>query len=211
VAARNRGSAHCLRSGDGPPAPFAGFAAFGAAAADRVRRASASGTTARRRAPRAGSAGAASTRRASTTSTAGAGFFKRFLFGSFAATGAAGFVRDDRDRSMVNRASYNGAQAAIRTRSAPFQRVAVCEMGWGRSGFGIPTGLPIFAALIEGIMAKKGNRVQVILECTEHKNSGVPGTSRYVTTKNRKNTPERMEIKKFNPVLRKYTIHKEIK
>ena len=31
-------------------------------------------------------------------------------------------------------------------------------------------------------MAKKakGNRVQVILECTEHKNSGMPGTSRYV-------------------------------
>ena len=29
-------------------------------------------------------------------------------------------------------------------------------------------------------MAKKGNRVQVILECTEHKNSGLPGTSRYV-------------------------------
>ena len=35
----------------------------------------------------------------------------------------------------------------------------------------------------------KGNRVQVILECTEMKNSGQPGTSRYVTTKNRKNTP----------------------
>ena len=35
-------------------------------------------------------------------------------------------------------------------------------------------------------MAKKGNRVQVILECTEHKNSGLPGTSRYVTTKNKK-------------------------
>ena len=41
-------------------------------------------------------------------------------------------------------------------------------------------------------MAKKGNRVQVILECTEHKNSGLPGTSRYVTTKNKKNT-ERLE------------------
>ncbi len=27
-------------------------------------------------------------------------------------------------------------------------------------------------------MAKKGNRVQVIMECTEHKNSGLPGTSR---------------------------------
>ena len=47
-------------------------------------------------------------------------------------------------------------------------------------------------------MAKsKGNRVQVILECTEHKDSGKPGTSRYITTKNRKNTPDRMEIKKF--------------
>ena len=46
----------------------------------------------------------------------------------------------------------------------------------------------------------KGNRVQVILECTEHKNSGMPGTSRYVTTKNRKNTPERMELMKYNPI-----------
>lgn len=25
-------------------------------------------------------------------------------------------------------------------------------------------------------MAKKGNRIQVILECTEHKTSGMPGT-----------------------------------
>ncbi|QNF32060.1 50S ribosomal protein L33 [Adhaeribacter swui] len=60
-------------------------------------------------------------------------------------------------------------------------------------------------------MAKKGNRVQVIMECTEQKNSGVPGTSRYITTKNRKNTPERLELKKFNPNLRKVTVHKEIK
>ena len=45
-------------------------------------------------------------------------------------------------------------------------------------------------------MAKKakGNRVQVILECTEHKASGMPGTSRYITTKNRKNTTERLEL-----------------
>jgi len=38
-------------------------------------------------------------------------------------------------------------------------------------------------------MAKKGNRVQVIMECTEHKTSGKPGTSRYITTKNKKNQP----------------------
>ena len=60
-------------------------------------------------------------------------------------------------------------------------------------------------------MAKRGNRVQVILECTEHKNSGLSGMSRYITTKNRKNTPERLELKKYNPVMKKYTVHKEIK
>ena len=62
-------------------------------------------------------------------------------------------------------------------------------------------------------MAKKGKggRQQVILECTEHKNSGLPGTSRYITTKNKKNTPDRLELLKYNPVLRKHTVHKEIK
>ena len=60
-------------------------------------------------------------------------------------------------------------------------------------------------------MAKKGNRIQVILECTEHKATGEPGTSRYITTKNKKNTPVRLEIKKFNPILKKMTVHKEIK
>ena len=56
-----------------------------------------------------------------------------------------------------------------------------------------------------------GNRVQVILECTEHKASGMPGTSRYITTKNRKNTTERLELKKYNPILKRVTVHKEIK
>jgi large subunit ribosomal protein L33 len=60
-------------------------------------------------------------------------------------------------------------------------------------------------------MAKKGNRVQVILECTEQKESGIPGMSRYITTKNKKNTTERLELKKFNNCLRKVTVHKEIK
>jgi len=49
-------------------------------------------------------------------------------------------------------------------------------------------------------MAKtKGVRVTITLECTEHKESGLPGTSRYVTSKNRR------------PILKKYTLHKEIK
>ena len=57
----------------------------------------------------------------------------------------------------------------------------------------------------------KGYRVQVILECTEHKESGMPGMSRYITTKNRKNTTQRLELMKYNPVLKKMTLHKEIK
>ena len=56
-------------------------------------------------------------------------------------------------------------------------------------------------------MAKgKDVRIQVTLECTE-----CPGTSRYSTTKNRRNTTARLELKKYNPVLRKYTVHREIK
>lgn len=49
-------------------------------------------------------------------------------------------------------------------------------------------------------------RIKVILECTE-----APGTSRYSTMKNRRNTTGRMELKKYNPKLRKHTVHKEIK
>jgi large subunit ribosomal protein L33 len=60
-------------------------------------------------------------------------------------------------------------------------------------------------------MAKKGNRIQVILECTEHKTSSLPGMSRYITTKNRKNTTERIELRKYNSIMKKYTVHKEIK
>ncbi len=68
-----------------------------------------------------------------------------------------------------------------------------------------------FAPHSQKAMAKRGNRVQVIMECTEHKTSGLSGTSRYITTKNRKNTTERLELKKYNPIMRKMTVHKEIK
>jgi len=32
-----------------------------------------------------------------------------------------------------------------------------------------------------------------------------------VTKKNRKNTPERLELKKYNPILKRITVHREIK
>ena len=43
---------------------------------------------------------------------------------------------------------------------------------------------------------KKGNRVQVILECTEHKETGMAGTSRYISTKNRKKHNRKAGVEK---------------
>jgi len=60
-------------------------------------------------------------------------------------------------------------------------------------------------------MAKAPNRVQVILECTESRESDVPGVSRYVTIKNKKNTTGRLELKKYNKYLRRHTLHREVK
>ena len=59
-------------------------------------------------------------------------------------------------------------------------------------------------------MAKKEQRIMITLECTEAKKEGKPA-SRYTTKKNKQNTPERIEIKKYNPFLRRHTVHKEIK
>lgn len=62
-------------------------------------------------------------------------------------------------------------------------------------------------------MAKKKNvaRQGIQLECTEQRGLGVPGVSRYVTQKNKKNTPGRLELRKYNPYLKRYTIHREVK
>ena len=57
----------------------------------------------------------------------------------------------------------------------------------------------------------KGPRVVIHLECQECRKSGLPGVSRYSTTKNKKTTPERLEFKKYCKFERKHTNHKEIK
>jgi large subunit ribosomal protein L33 len=54
------------------------------------------------------------------------------------------------------------------------------------------------------VAKKKGNRQLIGLECTE------TGMRVYVTEKNRINSPEKMQIKKYNPKLRKHTIFKEV-
>eukprot|EP00470_Lotharella_oceanica_P004513 CAMPEP_0170168366 /NCGR_PEP_ID=MMETSP0040_2-20121228/1435_1 /TAXON_ID=641309 /ORGANISM="Lotharella oceanica, Strain CCMP622" /LENGTH=139 /DNA_ID=CAMNT_0010406601 /DNA_START=22 /DNA_END=441 /DNA_ORIENTATION=- len=58
--------------------------------------------------------------------------------------------------------------------------------------------------------SKKGDRLMVTLECTEARPAGKIA-SRYTTVKNRKNTPDRMEMMKYNKFLRRHTLHREIK
>ena len=50
----------------------------------------------------------------------------------------------------------------------------------------------------------------VILECTEAKAEGKP-VSRYMSTRNKKLQTERVEKQKYNPNLRRHTLHREIK
>lgn len=62
-------------------------------------------------------------------------------------------------------------------------------------------------------MAKKKNvaRNVVHLECTEQRETGVAGISRYTTQKNKKNTTGRLELRKYNPYLKRVTLHREVK
>jgi large subunit ribosomal protein L33 len=56
-------------------------------------------------------------------------------------------------------------------------------------------------------MAKsKGVRIVITLECRTS-----AGVYRYTTTKNRRNTPNRLEIKKYCPLSQKHEVFKEIK
>ncbi|WDH80768.1 50S ribosomal protein L33 [Paenibacillus urinalis] len=48
-------------------------------------------------------------------------------------------------------------------------------------------------------------RVIVTLACTE------TGDRNYTTTKNKRNHPERLEMKKYSPRLKRYTLHREIR
>jgi large subunit ribosomal protein L33 len=54
-------------------------------------------------------------------------------------------------------------------------------------------------------MAKAGNRVKVVLRCSECKQRN------YNTKKNKRNTTERLELNKYCPFCRKHTLHTETK
>ena len=54
-------------------------------------------------------------------------------------------------------------------------------------------------------MAKKGKREKIKLESSA-------GTGHfYTTTKNKTNTPQKLEFKKYDPVVRKHVAYKETK
>ena len=64
-------------------------------------------------------------------------------------------------------------------------------------------------------MAKqKEVRISIVLECSQCLQSLSPGrfgVSRYTTQKNRRNTPNKLELSKFCRYCIAHTIHKEIK
>ncbi len=51
---------------------------------------------------------------------------------------------------------------------------------------------------------KKGNRDVIVMESTESKHS-------CHMRKNKRNTPDRLELKRYDPVLRRHVIYKEKK
>jgi large subunit ribosomal protein L33 len=50
----------------------------------------------------------------------------------------------------------------------------------------------------------------ITIECTEARKAG-KSPSRYTTTRNKKTKTEKLELKKYNPFMRRHTLHKEIK
>ncbi|OPZ70946.1 MAG: 50S ribosomal protein L33 [Verrucomicrobia bacterium ADurb.Bin474] len=53
-------------------------------------------------------------------------------------------------------------------------------------------------------------REHIIIECTEARKEG-KHPSRYMSSRNKKTQPNRVEKKKYNPSLGRHTLHKEIK
>lgn len=51
---------------------------------------------------------------------------------------------------------------------------------------------------------KNKNRMTIALECTQ------TGRREYVTQKNKVNTVDKLQLMKYNPILRKHTLHKEV-
>lgn len=58
---------------------------------------------------------------------------------------------------------------------------------------------------------KKEARTNVALECSECKEKNGISRENYFVSKNKTNTTERLELKKYCPTCKKHTLHKEKK
>ena len=92
------------------------------------------------------------------------------------------------------------------------------EYGYSCMGYEIAGGLGIKMAKSNSdvyVMVGDGSYLMmaqeiVTLECTEAKALGKP-VSRYMTSRNKKSprTPNRLEKKKYNPFMKRHTLHRE--
>jgi len=73
----------------------------------------------------------------------------------------------------------------------------------GRNGF--VAGFAKSKGGAEQMASKAGARIKITLRCSECKQRN------YNTMKNKKNTPERLELNKYCPFCKKHTVHNETK
>lgn len=98
---------------------------------------------------------------------------------------------------MCYTSSYLSAGRAVFVRSGAEKPGGASQEATGRVRGQYYKEVPIRMAV--------GARVKVTLRCSECKERN------YFTVKNKKNTPDRLEMKKFCPRCRKYTVHNETK
>lgn len=55
-------------------------------------------------------------------------------------------------------------------------------------------------------MAKKSKDIRIIIRMKSTESPHM-----FTTTKNKRNTPDRLQIKKYDPVLRKHVLYKEVR
>jgi large subunit ribosomal protein L33 len=63
----------------------------------------------------------------------------------------------------------------------------------------------VVGAPTKSFLGDKLMRINILLEAAE------TGERIYLTSKNRRNTPDRLELKKYSPKLRRVTVFKEVK
>lgn len=61
------------------------------------------------------------------------------------------------------------------------------------------------------MIKKKSSRILITLECQQCRLINHNGVSRYLTSKNRKNNPKTLQLKKYCQYCNTHILHKELK